>query len=66
MSVINFNYFNKINKLLMKKAITNPAKTKKLGIAVSLFMKENGIKVDDFRRECKIGSTRLSFFKKES
>ena len=46
------------------KQYVNPVKTSLLGLAVSEFMKDNGLKTAYVRQQCQIGSTRLSSLKK--
>lgn len=46
------------------KQYVNPVKTSQLGLAVSEFMKDNGLKTAYVRQQCRIGSTRLNSFKK--
>ena len=42
----------------------NPKKTRLLGLAVSRFMTETGLKTDFVRKQLQIGSTRLNSLKK--
>ena len=42
----------------------NPVKTSQLGLAVSEFMKDNGLKTAFVRQQCQIGSNRLNSLKK--
>ena len=46
------------------KKYENPVKTSLLGLAVSEFMKDNGLKTAYVRHQCQIGSTRLNSLKK--
>jgi hypothetical protein len=64
MSVTLFKYFNKIQSQMVSKHYVNPVKTSLLGLAVSEFMKDYGLKTAYVRQECQIGSTRLNSFKK--
>ena len=64
MSVILFKYFNKIHLQMALKQYVNPVKTSQLGLAVSEFMKDNGLKAAYVRQQCQIGSTRLNSLKK--
>lgn len=49
---------------MASKQCANPVKTSRLGLAVSEFMKDNGLKTAFVRQQCQIGSTRLNSFKK--
>ena len=49
---------------MVSKKYVNPVKTSLLGLAVSEFMKDNGLKTAYVRQECQIGSTRLNSLKK--
>ena len=42
----------------------NPVKTSQLGMAVSEFMRDNGLKTAYVRQQCQIGSSRLNSLKK--
>lgn len=64
MSVTAFKYFNKIYSQMASKQYVNPVKTSLLGLAVSDFMKDNGLKTAYVRQQCQIGSTRLNSLKK--
>ena len=64
MSVTLFIYFNKIHYLMSSKQYVTPVKTSLLGLAVSRFMTETGLKTAYVRQQCQIGSTRLNSLKK--
>ena len=64
MSVTLFKYFNKIHSQTASKQYVNPVKTSLLGLAVSDFMKDTGLKTAYVRQQCQIGSTRLNRLKK--
>ena len=64
MSVTLFKYFNKIHSQMASKQYANPVKTSQLGLAVSEFMKDNGLKTAYVRQQCQIGSNRLNSLKK--
>ena len=64
MSVTLFKYFNKIHSQMASKQYVNPVKTKLLGLAVSDFMKDTGLKTAYVRQQFQIGSTRLNSLKK--
>lgn len=49
---------------MASKQYVNPVKTSLLGLAVSDFMKDNGLKTAYVRQQCQIGSTRLNSLKK--
>ena len=49
---------------MASKQYVNPVKTKLLGLAVSDFMKDTGLKTAYMRQQCQIGSTRLNSLKK--
>jgi hypothetical protein len=64
MSVTLFKYFNKIHSQMASKQYVNPVKTSLLGLAVSDFMKDTGLKTAYVRQQFQIGSTRLNSLKK--
>lgn len=64
MSVTFFTYFNQFSYQMVSKLQVNPKKTSLLGLAVSRFMTETGLKTDYVRKQLQIGSTRLNFLKK--
>ena len=64
MAVTLFKYFNKIRLQMASKQYVNPVKTSLLGLAVSDFMKDTGLKTAYVRQQCQIGSTRLNSLKK--
>ena len=49
---------------MASKQYVNPVKTSLLGLAVSNFMKDTGLKTAYVRQQCQIGSTRLNSLKK--
>ena len=49
---------------MASKQYANPVKTSQLGLAVSEFMKDNGLKTAYVRQQCQIGSNRLNSLKK--
>jgi len=51
---------------MSSKQYVTPVKTSLLGLAVSRFMMETGLKTAYVRQQCQIGSTRLNSLKKEN
>ena len=64
MSVTAFKYFNNFHSQMASKQYVNPVKTKLLGLAVSRFIADTGLKTAYMRQQFQIGSTRLNSLKK--